>query len=201
MPLIHEGVIVTSGADGGAHVTPMGFRRQGDIIEIAPFAPSQTLTNLHVHGRATMNLTDDVRIVAGCLTGRRQWPLADATRIEGARLADCLAHLELVVDGVSADAERPRFTLHVVHEAMHRAFSGFNRAQAAVIEAAILVSRLDFIDPGKLAREMNYLHIAVAKTAGDTEWTAWRWLLEAIDRHPRHALDCATLATADAVVS
>lgn len=195
--MIFEGVIVTRDASGGAHVTPMGFRRRGVMVEIAPFVPSQTLANLRRHGCATMNLTDDVRVVAGCLTGHREWPLVPAQTIDACRLRDCLAHLELAIEAVSDDAARPRFTLRVVHEATHGAFAGFNRAQAAVIEAAILVSRLDFIDPAKLARDMNYLHIAVAKTAGDAEWTAWRWLLDAIAAHPRHALDCAALATSD----
>ncbi|MEQ8495637.1 MAG: DUF447 family protein [Gammaproteobacteria bacterium] len=194
--MIFEGIITTQTTDGGAHVTPMGFRRHGDMLEVAPFRPSQTLDNLLARPHAVMNLVDDVRIVAGCLTGRRDWPVVAARTVPGWRLAACLCHLELAVAHCADDGERPRFRLAIVAEDMHRPFRGFNRAQAAVVEAAILVSRLDFIDPAKLAGEMAYLHIAVSKTAGDAEREAWQWLVAAIAAHPRHALDPGTLAVA-----
>ncbi|MEQ8663761.1 MAG: DUF447 family protein, partial [Gammaproteobacteria bacterium] len=73
--MIYEGIITTTNADGSAHVTPMGFRRSEDELEVAPFRPSQTLDNLQARPHAVMNLVDDVRIVAGCLTGRRAWPV------------------------------------------------------------------------------------------------------------------------------
>jgi len=191
--MIHEGVITTLNADGSAHVSPMGFVRDADRVDIAPFVPSTTLDNLRRHPQAVMNLTDDVRIIAGALTGRREWPVAAAHAVRGWRLADTLAHLELEVREHDRDAVRPVFRLSVLHEQHHRAFCGFNRAQAAVVEAAILVSRLDFIDPGKLASEITYLHIAVAKTAGDAERRAWRWLLDAIAVHRRHTLEVDAL--------
>jgi len=194
--MIYEGIITTRNADGSAHVTPMGFRRRQDELRVAPFRPSQTLENLLARPHAVMNLVDDVRIIAGCLTGRRDWPVVAALEVPGWRLADCLTHLELAVTAHEDDAERPRFRLAVLGEHAHRAFRGFNRAQAAVLEAAILVSRLDFIEPDKLASEMAYLHIAVSKTAGDNERVAWQWLVDAIAAHPRHGLDCALLSVA-----
>ncbi len=186
--MIYEGVIVTTQVDGSAHVTPMGFRRDGDAIEVAPFRPSHTLDNLHRHPQATLNLTDDVRIVAGALTGRREWPVVRATAVDGWRLVETLAHWELEVVEVIEDAERPRFHLAVRSEQLHAGFRGFNRAQAAVIEAAILISRLDWLEPAKLAAEMAYLRIAIDKTAGPRERTAWQWLLAAARGHPRHRL-------------
>lgn len=184
---IFEGIITTCDVDGTAHVTPMGFRRTGAYVLVAPFVPSRTLDNLRRHRQAVMNLTDDVRIFAGCLTGRRNWPVVAPDAVAGWRLADSLAHLELEVAVEHADGARPRFELHVVHEATHRPFRGYNRAQAAIVEGAILVSRLDFIDPEKLAREVAYLQIAIDKTAGARERLAWTWLLAAIASHPRHA--------------
>ena len=70
-----------------------------------------------------------------------------------------------------------------VHDAHHGDFEGFNRAQSAVLEAAVLVSRLGMLDPAKIAREINYLRIAIDKTAGANELQAWQWLLAAIDQH------------------
>ena len=186
--MIFEGVITTRNANGSAHVTPMGFERDGYHIVIAPFVPSTTLNNIAREGKAVMNLTDDVRVIAGCLTGRRDWPVVVADVIEGWRLSACLAHLELAVEQRYGHNERPRFACRIVHEVSHAAFRGFNRAQGAVVEAAILISRLDWIAPEKLALEMAYLNIAVSKTAGPWELTAWQWLLAAAAEHPRHHL-------------
>ena len=62
----------------------------------------------------------------------------------------------------------------------HQPFKGFNRAQAAVLEAAILASRLSMLPTDKIDREMAYLSIAVEKTAGPKEREAWVWLQERI---------------------
>ena len=68
-------------------------------------------------------------------------------------------------------------------EVAHAPFPGFNRAQAAVIEGAVLVSRLGMLPRDKVEREMAYLQIAIDKTAGAAELEAWRWLTEAVERH------------------
>ena len=184
--MIFEGVISTRNADASAHVTPMGFEREGGRVVIAPFVPSQTLDNLAGNGAAVMNLTDDVGVIAGCLTGRRDWPVVAANVITGWRLATVLTHLEVMVERRSGTPERPRFECNIVHEACHAPFRGYNRAQAAVVEAAILISRLDWIAPEKFAAEMTYLSIAVTKTGGPREREAWQWLLDAAAAHPRH---------------
>ena len=103
---------------------------------------------------AVANYTDDVRVFAGCLTGRHDWPTVAAEHVPVPRLAGALAHAELAVTRVTEDAQRPRFHCRVVHRASHAAFAGFNRAQAAVIEAAILVSRLHLLPREKIEREM-----------------------------------------------
>ena len=53
-----------------------------------------------------------------------------------------------------------------VHEVTHAPFIGFNRAQAAVIEGAVLVSRLHMLPRRRSTAEMAYLQIAIDKTAG-----------------------------------
>jgi len=189
--VIYEGVVTTVAADGGAHVTPLGWRQDEAMIELAPFVPSSTLDNLRRVPHAVINLVDDVRIIAGCLTGRRDWPVLPAERIEGWRLADVVGHRELSVRSVHEDAERPRFRCAIVHSAEHRPWQGYNRAQGAVIEAAILVSRLDWLEPARVACEMAYLAHAVERTAGAREHEAWRWLVAAVAGHPRHGAAAA----------
>ena len=142
MPLIREAIVTTVNAQGEPHIAPLGLIAEGEKWILAPFHPSTTLDNLRQAPFAVANFTDDVRVFAGCLTGRRDWPLAPGEVVAAPRLAATLSHLELVVVEVREHELRPRFVCRVAHQASHAPFQGFNRAQAAVIEAAVLVSRL-----------------------------------------------------------
>ena len=184
--MIFESVICTQRPSGEAHLTPLGYRLNNEKIILAPYVPSNTLDNLRANGIATLNFTDDVRVYAGCLTGRREWPLTNAKRIKGQRLRDALAHVELVVEKERTDEERPQFVCRVDHQENHDMFRGFNRAQAAVIEACILATRLDWLSVEKVSGEMRYLSIAIDKTAGARERCAWQWIVEKIDAHPNY---------------
>jgi len=181
MPFIRESIVTTVNADGTAHTSPLGLIEEPPWLVIAPFHPSTTLDNLRRQPSACVSYTTDVRVFAGCVARRQTaWKVVAAERVGGFRLASCLAHDELEVDHVREDALRPRFACRVVHEAVHAPFRGFNRAQAAVVEGAILVSRLAMLPPEKVAAEMACLQIAIDKTAGPDEREAWRWLLEAV---------------------
>lgn len=182
--MIRETVVTTRAEDGHIHIAPMGIREQGAYLLLAPFRPSRSLDNMLRERCAVINYTDDVRIIAGCLTGRWQWPLCPADRIEGARLKDTLSHTEVLVEQVEDDELRPRLLCRPVHDEQHAPFRGFNRAQAAVLEAAILVSRLHLLPREKIQSEIDYLSIAVDKTAGLREQQAWQWLMEAITQYP-----------------
>lgn len=181
--MIYETVITTVNIDGSAHIAPFGIRERGDLIIISPFHPSTSLDNLLRTKRAVVNLTDDVRIFAGALTGRRDWPVCRAEQIDGFVLEAALAHRELTLVDIKEDAVRPELSFKVVQEITHRPFRGFNRAQAAVLEAAVLVSRLHMLPPEKVAAEIAYLTIAVEKTAGECEMQAWSWLIERIENY------------------
>ncbi len=180
MPFIRESIITTLHDDGNAHIAPMGVHETERGLMLAPFKPSATLNNLMRDGTATINYPDDVRIFAGCLTGRRDWQTFPTDVIAGVRLHDCLAHTEIKVHTREDDELRPRFYCEVVHEQTHRPFHGYNRAQFAVIELAILVSRLNMLSADKIDSEIEYLRIGLDKTAGDRELEAWSWLMEKV---------------------
>ncbi|MBK7663977.1 MAG: DUF447 family protein [Sterolibacteriaceae bacterium] len=191
--MIFETIVVTRSEIGAMHITPLGIREDDGLTLLAPYRPSTTLDNLLATRCASVNLTDDVRVFAGCLTGRRVWPLAASERIATPRLASALTHRELEVVRVEDDELRPRVFCRVVAETAHAPFRGFNRAQAAVIEAAILVSRLHMLSPDKIDAERAYLSIAIEKTAGPCEREAWAWLMDRIDaaRDPSPATEDA----------
>ncbi|MGZ8258799.1 MAG: DUF447 domain-containing protein [Methylotenera sp.] len=181
--MIYETIITSVDAQGNAHVTPFGIRYEQGLIVIAPYKPSATLDNILATEHAVLNLTDDVRVFAGALTSRQAWTLDPTEEIVGFRLADTLVHKELKLVKVKQDALRPQLFLEVVHEVQHQPFQGFNRAQAAVIELAVLVSRLKRLPMEKIEQEMDYLAIAIEKTAGTRELEAWEWLVEAVTNH------------------
>jgi hypothetical protein len=84
---------------------------------------------------------------------------------------------------VDDDHVRPRHFCRIVAEQNHSPFTGLNRAKAAVLELAILVSRLDMLPPEKIRSEIAYLTIAIEKTAGPNEKQAWAWLMERVNAH------------------
>ncbi len=176
MPLILETVVTTLSPEGALHLVPFGLIREGDATILAPFRPSPTITNLAANPYFAASSPRDVRVIAGAVTGRRDWPVVDCDAIPGKRLADSFGHAEFAVEAVEDDATRPRFRGRLVRAAAHEPFIGYNRAQGAVLEAAILSTRLHMLAPEKILTEMAYLAIAISKTAGPREREAWDWI-------------------------
>ncbi len=191
--MIYETIVSTVDADGVAHVTPFGIRMQDGLIVISPFKPSKTLENILATGHAVVNLTDDVRVFAGSLADKPMADLTAATQVNGVRLTEVLAHKELKLVRCEDDDVRPQLYLEIIYEAQHKPFQGFNRAQAAVIELAVLVSRLKRLPLEKICQELDYLTIAIDKTAGPKELEAWGWLIEMVENH-KAALNLENLA-------
>jgi len=185
--VIYETVVTTVAPDGTPHIAPMGVRYRrsdtGSDVILMPFKPSTTFANIVASRHAVLNIVIDTRVFAGSVTGRRSWPLRPTERIEGVRLSCALNHVELELAELQDDPQRPVLRMARVFEASHAPYIGFNRAQAAVIEGAILVSRLRMLPSEKVDAEMAYLQIAIDKTAGPEEHEAWGWLTEAIARH------------------
>ena len=98
MPMIRETIVSTVDAAGRVHIAPLGIIADGDGWILAPFRPSTTLDNLRAVPFAVASHTDDVRVFAGCLTGRAigrpsqatNSPLAASRRLPRAHLACAL---------------------------------------------------------------------------------------------------------------
>ena len=178
---IDEVIVTTLSANGGAHSAPMGITRSNGQVLIQPFKPSTTYDNLKAHRQCTINYTDDVRVFAGAVTGRRTWNTIPCQQIEGEYLEQALAHIELELVIFDDSDPRASFTGTIIKEVMHAPFRGFNRAQNAVIEAAVLTSRLNILPEDKIKQEISYLRLAIEKTGGDRERQAWGWLMDKIE--------------------
>ena len=107
MPMIREAIVTTIDRSGVAHLAPLGLIEDGQGWVIAPFRPSTTLDNLVETPFAVANYTDDARIFAGLVTGRRDWPLVPAAKFPVPRLAGALAHAELRVAHVEDRCRAP----------------------------------------------------------------------------------------------
>ncbi len=205
--VIFEVVLTTRSATGALHIAPMGVRyrpAQGpggeDLVTVMPFKPSTTLDNIRARRAAVLNVVTDTRVFAGCVTGRRDWPTEPVPAIDGLRLAHAMRHLALELVDDRDDPQRPVLTLRVREQVDHAPFLGFNRAQAAVIEGAVLVSRLRLLPLERIERELAPLQVAIDKTASAQEHEAWSWLLEAVERHRqtlRGAPDLPVVLTPD----
>lgn len=191
MPRIVETIVTTTDAAGLAHIAPLGLIADGPHWIVAPFRPSRTLDNLTANPFAVASHVGDVRVFAGCVTGRRDWPTVAADVVKGVRLKNAVSHWELAVERMTDDPQRPRFHCRIVHAASHAVWSGYNRAQAAVLELAVLSTRLAMLPAEKIDAELAYLEIAISKTAGPEELEAWGWLMERVEAFRRGDKDAA----------
>ena len=186
--MIRETIVTTVSADGAPHIAPMGATPIEGGWLLQPFRPSTTLDNFLATRCGVVNFTDDSRVFAGCVTKRRtDWPTVKADIVDSVRLENTLAVHEVRVAAIEDDAQRPKLRCETVHRASHGSFPGLNRAVAAVLEGAVLVSRLHMLAPEKIDQEFSYLQIAIDKTAGPHEREAWEWLTAAVRAHREKA--------------
>jgi hypothetical protein len=184
--MILEGIVTTTGPDGGMHVAAMGpwvderERETGRITRLVlkPFATSQTGKNLVRTRAGVFHLTDDVLLLARIVAGRLESPPAarPAEAVAGWVIADACRAYEFAIDSIDDSQERMRLEARVVAEREGRPFLGFNRAAHAVVEGAILVTRLHILDAAEVRRRFVELAVLVDKTGGAREREAFAML-------------------------
>ena len=196
---ILEGVITTVAdaapfAPGGpvpaaalalVNVAPMGpmvddaMRR----LILRPFTSSTTYRNLKATGRGVFHVIDDALLIARGAVGTLRAVAPKATAaveagvaavraadvVRGVVLVGACRYYEFKVVSLDDSQERTRIEAEVVHTGRLRDFFGFNRAMHAVIEAAILATRLHLTGPAPVLAEMDRLAAPVEKTGGAGE--------------------------------
>ena len=119
----------------------------------------------------------DVRVIAGCVTGRRDWPVVPCDRIRGRRLADSFAHAEFeIVDIEDDDTVRPRYRGRIVHRRATRPSSATTGPRRRCWRRRSCRRAFTCWNREKILSEMRYLAIAISKTAGPREREAWDWI-------------------------
>ena len=181
--MILEGLVTTRAADGSPHLAPMGPRVGTDVSSfvLRPFPTSGTYRNLLAHGEGVLHVTDDALLIARAAIGAAAPlpPVRPAEKVAGFVLADCCRWYEFVVESVDDSGERVSIEAEVVHAGRGRDWWGFNRGKHAVLEAAILATRLHLLPPAEVAAEFAKLRVIVGKTGGPAEHAA----MDLLDRH------------------
>jgi hypothetical protein len=178
--ILLESIVTTLNEDGGPHVAPMGpivdagFTR----LLLRPFRTSVTYQNLKRTREGVLHVTDDVELFARAAVGQLTElpPLVPATAVRGVILENACRWYAFRVISIDDRDERTEIVAETVDQGRQRDFFGFNRAKHAVIEAAILATRLDFIDAGEVQAEFDRLAAPITKTGGHQERNAFEFL-------------------------
>ena len=165
--------IVTSLDSGGAiNFAPMGVEWGDDIIVLKPFLETSTFHNVSTTRSAVVNLIDDAMLFAQGAISKPQFDWVPATVVKGAVLREACSWREIEVLAIDATPPRSRIETRVVHRGIGREFLGFNRAKHAVLEAAILATRIHLLPGDQIREEFARLQVIVDKTAGPRELEA-----------------------------
>ena len=180
--MILEGLVTTLDADGVPHLAPMGPRMAADFrsFELRPFPTSHTFANLKRDRAGVLHVTDDALLLAKAAVGAvgEFPPTTPASVVRGVLLADACRAFEFAVRELDDSEQRMRLRCDVVAAHELRPFWGWNRAKHAVLEAAVLATRLHLLPAGEVAAEFARLRVIVDKTAGERERQAMAFLDE-----------------------
>jgi hypothetical protein len=184
---IIEGLMTTlSPGDGGpesrVNIAPMGPLVDTPITQLVlrPFKTSTTYRNLKATGQGVFHITDDVMLLARAAIGRvvpdGEAPVRAAQNVEGLVLAGACRYHEVRVVDLDDRQDRTHIVAKVVHSGELRPFLGLSRALHAVVEAAILATRVHLTGADFVLAQYESLQVLVDKTGTDREHQAMRLL-------------------------
>lgn len=197
MPLILEGIVTTTNADGTINVAPMGPIVDEAVtrLHLRPFRTSTTYTNLARTSCGVFHVVDDVLLLARAALDRLDCvpPTFPASVVAGAVLVDACRWYEFRMTELDDARERTEIEAEIVHAGRMRDFFGFNRAKHAVLEAAILATRLHLLPRRDVESQLAAWRITVEKTAGPQEREAFELIERYVaefpgDSPPTHSL-------------
>ncbi len=117
------------------------------------------------------HVTDDVELLARAAVGTPDPlpPMTPAEAVQGQILSGACRWYAFRVHSLDDRQERTRIECDVVDRGVLREFFGFNRGKHAVLEAAILATRVEFLPPGEILSQFEELKVPVDKTGGEAE--------------------------------
>lgn len=181
--MILEGIVTTLDDAGAVNIAPMGPHVESESFDrfvLKPYDTSQTYRNLKHRGEGVLHVTDDVLLLARAAVGQvSPLPaLRPALKVQGVVLTGACRCFEFRVLRMEESEARKRIDAEVVHRETLRDFFGFNRAKHAVLEAAILATRIAILPRPEIEAEFRRLLVLVEKTGGGQEKEAFAFLQE-----------------------
>ena len=181
--MILEGIVTTRSENGQLNVAPMGpiVDRSMQTLLLRPFQTSTTYQNLRANPVGVFHVVDDVLLIAEAALGKlsKLPKTAPAEKIDGDILLDACRWYEFRVTDINDREARTELSASIVHTGRLRDVFGFNRAMHAVIEAAILATRLHLLDANEIERQLQALRSPLEKTGSQQEFAAF----ELIENH------------------
>ena len=178
--MILEGIVTTISPEGEINVAPMGPVVDEGLtsFRLRPFQTSTTFRNLKQSHQGVLHIVDDVLLIARAAIGKlTECPATfAASRVTGRVLSDACRYFEFEVTTCDDSQLRAELDVRIVHQATLRDFWGFNRAKHAVLEGAILATRLHLVGADSILADFARLQSAVDKTAGPREQEAFELL-------------------------
>ena len=180
--MILEGIVTTLDREGRVNIAPMGpiVDEAFTSLHFRPFNTSRTYANLKQTQCGVFHVIDDVLLLARAVIDRLETtPVTfSAKTIDGVVLQDACRWYEFRIDRYDDSEDRTDFFATIVHTGRLRDFFGFNRAKHAVLEAAILATRVHLLPADEILRTLEELSLPVEKTAGPRELEAYKLVRE-----------------------
>ena len=180
--MILEGIVTTLNDDGTANISPMGPLIGSDMSNfvLRPYRTSRTYANLKRCREGVLHVIDNVELLARAAIGKLEEvpEMLECTAVDGVILADACRWYAFQVSSLYDDTDRTTIECQVVDQGRLRDCFGFNRAKHAVVEAAILATRIAFLPAHEIRAEFDRLAVIVDKTAGDQEPRAFQLLTQ-----------------------
>ncbi len=182
--MILEGIVTTVDETNRVNISPMGPIVDDGLehLVLRPYKSARTYRNLRGHGEGVFHVTDDVWLLARAAVGDVEAETFPARVVRGHVLAGACRYYEFRVTDLDDVTERTTIRTEVVGSGRLRDFFGFNRAKHAVVEAAILATRVTLLPYDEILAEFARLAILVGKTGGEQERKAFDFLRAYVDR-------------------
>ena len=182
--MLIEGLMTTCSEKGDVNVAPMGPIVHGDYerLTLRPFAGSTTFENLCSTRRGVFHVVDRIDVIAESAIRRlKHLPqVFPATKIDGVVLDDCCRWFEFQITECDLADQRSVMRASIVAQGNVRPFFGLNRARHAVLEVAILATRVHLLEQSDVEAQISIHKSAVQKTGGDAERESFAMLEEYI---------------------
>ncbi|MEM6364908.1 MAG: DUF447 domain-containing protein [Planctomycetota bacterium] len=173
------------------------LQRSAPEFVLRPWEGSTTCDYLKANPFATLHVTDDVRLIAAAaishvdpaplitpIAGLLQDNFAESHHIEFHRLHRCHRWFAVQIQPLGHDRNRfladhsklpgrYEYLAKTIASGTVDSFWGFNRAKHAVIEAAILATRLQMTSYSEIRSQLKSLETIVTKTGGRDEIDAF----------------------------